>query len=149
MDGKISEGGKDDSGIYHSELEIQLWFQMEFMEPTIIKAITFTNRRDGNGERFHNVAIHVGNHPAVLGAPINNPVCQIFKGPSTTRGIEHISCRTPLKGRYLQIQMREPTAQYLQINEITVTPTPTRIATKKYDNFKITKLHRKIIFEAR
>jgi hypothetical protein len=93
---------------------------MEFVEVTLVKGVTFTNRKDGNGERFQNVAIHVGDQPAVLGALVTNPECAIFEGPSATGSIEQIFCNKPLVGRFLQVQMRDPSAQILQINEIAV-----------------------------
>jgi hypothetical protein len=120
IDGLVSDGTDGDTKIYHSAHEVQPWFQMEFVEATVVKGVTFTNRRDGNGERFQNVAIHVGDQPAVLGALVTNPECAIFEGPSATGSIEQIYCKEPLVGRFLQVQMRDPSAQILQINEIAV-----------------------------
>jgi hypothetical protein len=43
-----------------------------------------------------------------------------FQGPSATGRIEQIMCKKPLKGRYLQVQMRDSRPSTLQINEIEV-----------------------------
>jgi hypothetical protein len=68
IDGLISEGTTiGDTKIYHSEHEVQPWFQIKFVKATEVKGVTFTNRKDGSGERFQNVAIHVGDQPAVIG----------------------------------------------------------------------------------
>jgi hypothetical protein len=91
----------------------KFWKISDFLE------ITFTtNRYDGTGERFQNVGIHVGDEPAVIGGLVTNPECAIFVGPSATGNIEQITCTQPLTGLYLQIQLRDPNPQYLQINEI-------------------------------
>jgi hypothetical protein len=104
------------------------------VEATVVKGVTYINRKDANGERFQNVAIHVGDQPAVLGALVTNPECAIFEGPSDTGSIEQIMCTEPLLGRYLQIQMTDPSAQILQINEIEVvddkTPSTTTTLTE-------------------
>jgi hypothetical protein len=106
--------------IFHSALEVQPWFQLEFVEAMHVTVIIFTNRMDSKGERFKNIAIHVGDQPAVIGALIANPECAFFVGPSATGNIEHIMCTEPLTGRYVQLQMRDPSEQYLQIDEIEV-----------------------------
>jgi hypothetical protein len=85
-----------------------------------VTGITFTNSMDSNGERFQNVAIHVGDQPAVIGALVANPECAFFVGPSATGNIQQIMCTEPLVGRYLQLQMRDPFEQVLQISEIDV-----------------------------
>jgi hypothetical protein len=119
---------------YNSAWEVHPWFQIEFVEATLVNGVTFTNRKDCCGKRFHNVAIHVGDQPAVLGALVTNPECAIFEGPSATGSIEQIICKEPLVGRFLQVQMRDPASRFLQINEIevinnTVTTTTTTTTT--------------------
>jgi hypothetical protein len=105
---------------YISQHEIQPWFQLQFVEAMIVKGVTITNRIDCCGEKFKNVAIHVGNQPAVVGALVANPECAFFEGSSATGRIEKIMCKKPMMGRYLQVQMRDTYNQYLQINEIDV-----------------------------
>jgi hypothetical protein len=107
-------------GFYHSKAEVQPWLQLEFVEPKVVVGVIFTNRKDNSGERFKNVAVHVGDQPAKAGALVTNPTCAIFVGPSATGRIEYIYCTKPLRGRYLQVQMRDSSASYLQINEIQV-----------------------------
>jgi hypothetical protein len=56
----------------------------------------------------------------VIGALSTNPECARFEGPSATGNIDKMICTESLVGRYLQVQMRDDYAQYLQINEIEV-----------------------------
>jgi hypothetical protein len=119
IDDIVSAMTSSDTKIYHSEFEVQPWFQLEFVEAMVVTGIIFTNRFDHLGERFQNVAIRVGDHPAVVGAlETTNPLCAIFEGPSATKSVEQILCTEPLVGRYLQVQLRDPSYQWLQINEI-------------------------------
>jgi hypothetical protein len=117
IDGLVAFGN---SKFYHSTFEVHPWLQLEFVEPKVVLGVIFTNRKDNVGERFKNVAVHVGDQPAKAGALITNPTCAIFVGPSATGRIEYIQCTNPLRGRYLQVQMRDSSASYLQINEIKV-----------------------------
>jgi hypothetical protein len=41
--------------------------------------LLFHYRKDNSGERYKNVAIHVGDMPAVPGALVTNPECAIFQ----------------------------------------------------------------------
>jgi hypothetical protein len=118
IDGLVSDG---DTKIFLSEKEIQPWFQMEFVEAMVLKGVTYTNRKDCCGERFQNVTIRVGDEAAEPGgALVTNPECAIFVGPSATGMVEQIMCTEPLVGRYLQVQMRDTSNQWLQINQIEV-----------------------------
>jgi hypothetical protein len=108
------------SKIYHSALEIQPWFQIKFEESKAVLGVTYINRKDSSGERFQNVAVRVGDDPAVTGAVFTNDICAIFAGPSATGNTEEIMCTEPMVGRYLQVQMEDTYDQYLHINEIIV-----------------------------
>jgi hypothetical protein len=119
IDGLVSAGYTDGyTKQFISVLTVQPWFQMEFSEARVVNGITFTNRKDCCGERFQNVGIHVGDQPAVVGALVTNPECVIFVGPSATGSVDQITCTQPLTGRYLQVQLKDPNPQHLQINEI-------------------------------
>jgi hypothetical protein len=120
IDGLVASQG---TKLYHSHKEIQPWFQLEFVKAAVVKGVTFTNRISSHGDRFQNVGIYVGDQPAVIGGLVTNPECAIFEGPSADGSIEHIMCRKPLVGRYLQVQLREPSPSILQINEIEVLAT--------------------------
>jgi hypothetical protein len=80
---------------------------------------------DEYGHLFKNVGVYVGNLPAMIGAGtgvyIPNPVCAILLGQSETGKVEEFICKEPLKGRYLQVQMRDSSRTSLDINEIEVT----------------------------
>jgi hypothetical protein len=121
IDGLVSDGTDGVGKIYISEYQVSPWFQMKFVEATVVKGVKFTNRKDVRGERFQNVAIHVGDQPAVIGALVTNPECAFFVGPSATGRVELIMCTDPLEGLYLQVQMLSSSwYQFLQINEIEV-----------------------------
>jgi hypothetical protein len=71
---------QDPLKIFHSlRIEVQPWFQLEFKEAMVVKGVTITMRSDKLGEKFRNVAIHVGDKPAVIGALVANPECAIFQ----------------------------------------------------------------------
>jgi hypothetical protein len=129
IDGLVASGSKR---FYQSKKEVQPWFQLEFVEAKAVIGVIFTNRKDCCGERFKNVAVHVGDHPAKAGALVTNPECAIFVGPSATGRIEHIYCTKPLMGRYLQIQMRDSSPSHLQINEIEVIYSEGKNKTEKF-----------------
>jgi hypothetical protein len=118
IDGLVHDGTTGDAKQFISVLTVQPWFQMEFVEARVVNGITFTNRKDCCGGRFQNVGIHVGDQPAMVGALVTNPECVIFVGPSATGSVDQITCTQPLTGQYLQIQLRDPNPQHLQINEI-------------------------------
>jgi hypothetical protein len=44
IDGQVSDGRDGDTKVYQSANEVQPWFQMEFVEATVVKGVTFTNR---------------------------------------------------------------------------------------------------------
>jgi hypothetical protein len=54
----------------------------------VVKGVTNINRINCFGDKFKNVAIHVGNQPAVIGGLVTNPECAIFEGPSSNGRIE-------------------------------------------------------------
>jgi hypothetical protein len=77
IDGLVTQGPLK---LFHSlGTEVQPWFQLEFKEAMVVKGVTITMRSDKFGEKFRNVAIHVGDKPAVIGALVANPKCAIFQ----------------------------------------------------------------------
>jgi hypothetical protein len=107
------------ANIYRSVKEVLPWFQLEFVKAMDVRLVSITMRK----VRGSNVGIYVGNQPAVIGANVTNPVCAISKSYSIDqfKNVENITCKEPLVGRYLQVQlMRFTKDQFLQINEIEV-----------------------------
>jgi hypothetical protein len=117
IDGLVLSGG---TLIYHSDEEVLPWFQLDFVEPIVVTGAIITNRCDSSGERFKNVAIYVGDQPAVIGALSTNPECAKFVGPSDNCNIDKMICTEPLVGHTLQVQIWDDSNSYLQINEIEV-----------------------------
>jgi hypothetical protein len=103
-----------------SKEEIKPWFQIDFGATIIVKAIKITAGIECCGEKLRDVSIHVGFKPAVIGAVVTNTECAYYKGPSAAGKVQKITCQTPLRGQYLQVQMRDSSPSTLQINEIEV-----------------------------
>ena len=87
------------------------------------------NRKDSNGWRFSNIEIRAGmievKAPSILPIEVN-PICGRFEGRGEDGKIYTITCTTPIKAKYVTVQI-VPKVEFpnvvpesiLQINELT------------------------------
>jgi hypothetical protein len=127
IDGRISD---TDNDFFHSESERYPWFQVKLESEKTISSVTIVNRKDSNGWRLADIEVRAGMtevkhlfHNARIEV---NPVCGTFEGPGEDGKTYSITCKTPVKAKYVTVQI-VPNVEFpktvpesiLQINELT------------------------------
>ena len=118
-------------GFFKSESELYPWLQVKFSKEKVIQNVTIVNRKDRDGWRLKWVEVRTGMNKVeedFIGQRINaNPVCGNFLGPGEDGGIYNITCKNPIRSKYLTVQIT-PNITFpdyipetiLQINELIV-----------------------------
>ena len=127
IDGKISDSEK---GIFHSGDERFPWLQVKLGTEKTISSVTIVNRKDSNGWRLADIEVRAGMIETTQFSNKKrietNPICGTFKGPGKDGETYTISCETPIKAKYVTVQI-VPKVEFpntvpssiLQINELT------------------------------
>ena len=126
IDGKISNA---ENGLFHSESERYPWLQVKLGKEKTISSVTIVNRADSNGWRLANIDVHAGMTEVKPPnpKPIDvNPLCGRFEGPGADGKSYTINCETPIKAKYVTVQIvphvefpKTVPESFLQINELT------------------------------
>ena len=117
MNGKLS---LDHKKIVESEVEVHAWLQVEFTERKMVTRVIMTNRKDCCFAYMSNIAIHIGDEPAVVGQLSENPVCTTFSGTSGSNWEHDFECNDLFTGMYLIVQKTVTSATRLSFNEIVI-----------------------------
>ena len=127
IDGKISDSEK---GIFHSDDERFPWLQVKLGTEKTISSVTIVNRKDSNGWRLADIEVRAGMIETTQFSTKkrleSNPICGTFKGPGKDGETYTINCETPIKAKYVTVQI-VPKVEFpktvpesiLQINELT------------------------------
>ena len=131
IDGKISDS---EIGIFHSDSELYPWLQVKLGTEKTISSVSIVNRKDSNGWRLADIEVRAGMtevDPHFNKKRIEvNPVCGNFDGPGKEGEKYTINCKTPIKAKYVTVQI-VPKVEFpktvpesiLQINELTFNET--------------------------
>ena len=125
VDGHVS---KTITEFFHSQEERRPWLQLTFTTPFIVTGVEITNRASGSPatyESLKNLEVRIGSKALTKSGEVStNPLCGIFKGPSTSLAVEQVPCQAPLKGKYLSVQFQDEQAdRSMNINEISISCT--------------------------
>ena len=135
IDGRISDTNKD---FFHSDSERFPWLQVKLGKEKTISGVTIVNRKDSNGWRFADIEVRAGMTEVkqlFSGSRIEiNPVCGTFEGPGKDGETYTITCKTPIKTKYVTVQI-VPNVEFpktvpesiLQINELTFNELNTQV----------------------
>ena len=127
IDGKISD---TDLGFFHSDSERYPWFQVKLGSEKTISSVSIVNRKDSNGWRLADIEVRAGmvevEHTFKNNRIEVNPICGTFQGPGADGHTYTITCKTPIKAKYVTVQI-VPNITFpnllpesiLQINELT------------------------------
>ena len=108
-----------------------LWVQLELTNVAMVSEVHVVNRMDdcdGCGERFSNVDVRVGNN-VVDSSTSNanqqsalkmNALCANFPGKGKTAETVQIHCDSPIKGRYVTLQIMDTAVTDMNIAEIDI-----------------------------
>ncbi len=108
-------------GYYHSWDELYAWFQLEFDTAVTVKSASIIQRMDCCSDlNFKDVAVTVGDNPAVKYQLSTNELCAFYPGPPTLGQNVVFDCAQPITGRYLIVQITNANEGPIYINEITV-----------------------------
>ncbi|XP_078331050.1 uncharacterized protein LOC144624908 [Crassostrea virginica] len=99
---------------FHSAFEQTPWFMITLDMPLTIQYVRVFNRRDGDGERFHDVAFEV----SIDGSLFKQ--IGFFKGPGMTDQVIEILFDYPTIGKYLRIKITQGTNNALNIVEFEI-----------------------------
>uniref|UniRef100_A0A8W8LQ82 Fucolectin tachylectin-4 pentraxin-1 domain-containing protein n=1 Tax=Magallana gigas TaxID=29159 RepID=A0A8W8LQ82_MAGGI len=109
-DGFVQNGGTQ---IFHSTFEQYPWIWIDLLETLSISFIRIYNRRDGGGQRFHDVAVEVTNNSVYVQRGF-------YKGPAVTGEIVDILCDYPAIARYVRLRITEGSGNSLNIPELEI-----------------------------
>ena len=121
IDGRISQESSLLQHSFHSYDEPFPWFQMELDVVMEVSKVILIGRIDCCDYRLVHVTVTVGNQLAVVGQMSTNPICAIYQGPASSYGaVIELDCTTPLTGKYVIVQIRDPGNHILEFNQISV-----------------------------
>ena len=100
------------------------WVQIELVEESTVHYIKIRNRRDCCGERFSNAQIRVGNNKVLKQSYEENielnELCETFPGKAKTGQMIDITCSSPLRGKFVTIQILDPTVKQINLAEVEI-----------------------------
>ena len=99
------------------------WIQLELTDTQAIKQIKMTNRLNLIAKGLSMVEVRVGNNQVTkenVNAINNNDICGIYYGPGKDGEVVIVMCPTPLKGKYVTIQVTDPQIQKMGLAEVEI-----------------------------
>ena len=103
------------------------WIQLELADTQAIKQIKLTNRNDhlckmtNCAKDLSMVEVRVGNNQVTKQNPDaikSNNICGIHHGPGKVGEVVIVMCPTPLKGKYVTIQVTDPQIHKMSLAEV-------------------------------
>ena len=105
------------------------WIQLELTDTQAIKQIKMTNRNDrlciiqNCAKGLSMVEVRVGNNQVTkenVNAIKNNDICGIYHGPGKDGEVVIVMCSTPLKGKYVTIEVTDSRIQKMGLAEVEI-----------------------------
>ena len=99
------------------------WIQLELTDTQAIKQIEMTNKLNFIAKGLSMVEIRVGNNQVTkenANAIKSNTICGMYQGPGKDGEVVIVMCPTPLKGKYVTIQVTDPQIQEMSLAEVEI-----------------------------
>ena len=99
------------------------WIQLELTDSQAIKQIKMTNRINLIAKGLSMAEVRVGNNRVTkedVSAITNNDICGVYHGPGKDGEVVIVMCPTPLKGKYVTIQVTDSRIQKMGLAAVEV-----------------------------